>query len=207
MPEISVIPARNGRGDIIRAAAYASVSSSSDDQLNSFNAQIRYYTELLKNNTYTVFVDMYSAEGITGTYAAKRNEFQQLMSCCRICIQYIIAWRTGLTNTPQSPIWVFRVLENPRYFGSDGCPRLVSDEEFNAAAKLKVTSRTREQRFGDGGYTKVQRGNEGSAGLLLSLKCFAVSFNRLIYSIGLQNILYGTVCLPETFPFGHISAL
>lgn len=38
----------------------------------------------------------------------------------------------------------FRVLENPRYLGSDGCPRIVSDEEFNAAAKLKVTRRTRE---------------------------------------------------------------
>lgn len=39
---------------------------------------------------------------------------------------------------------VFRVLENPRYLGNDSCPRIVSDEEFHAAAKLKVTRRTRE---------------------------------------------------------------
>lgn len=83
MPEITVIPARNKSGDIIRAAAYARVSSSSDDQLNSFNAQIRYYTELLKNSTNTVFVDMYADEGITGTSAAKRDEFQRLMNDCR----------------------------------------------------------------------------------------------------------------------------
>lgn len=83
MPEITVIPARNRSGDIIRAAAYARVSSSSDDQLNSFNAQIRYYTELLKNSTNTIFVDMYADEGITGTSAAKRDEFQRLMSDCR----------------------------------------------------------------------------------------------------------------------------
>ncbi len=83
MPEITVIPARNKSGDIIRAAAYARVSSSSDDQFNSFNAQIRYYTELLKNSTNTVFVDMYADEGITGTSAAKRDEFQRLMSDCR----------------------------------------------------------------------------------------------------------------------------
>ncbi len=83
MPEITVIPARNKRGDIIRAAAYARVSSSSDDQLNSFNAQIKYYTELLKNSTNTVFVDMYADEGITGTSAAKRDEFQRLMNDCR----------------------------------------------------------------------------------------------------------------------------
>lgn len=83
MPEITVIPARNRSGDIIRAAAYARVSSNSDDQLNSFNAQIRYYTELLKNSTNTIFVDMYADEGITGTSAAKRNEFQRLMNDCR----------------------------------------------------------------------------------------------------------------------------
>ncbi|MGN1340226.1 MAG: recombinase family protein [Oscillospiraceae bacterium] len=83
MPEITVIPARNRSGDIIRSAAYARVSSSSDDQLNSFNAQIRYYTELLSNSTNTVFVDMYADEGITGTSAAKRDEFQRLMSDCR----------------------------------------------------------------------------------------------------------------------------
>lgn len=83
MPEITVIPARNKSGDIIRAAAYARVSSSSDDQLNSFNAQIKYYTELLKNSTNTVFVDMYADEGITGTSAAKRDEFQRLMNDCR----------------------------------------------------------------------------------------------------------------------------
>lgn len=39
---------------------------------------------------------------------------------------------------------VFRVLENQRYLGNDGCPRIVSDEEFHAAAELKVTRRTRE---------------------------------------------------------------
>lgn len=83
MAEITIIPAKERSGEIVRTAAYARVSSSSEDQLNSFAAQIRYYTELLQNSTDAVFVDMYADEGITGTSAAKRTDFQRLMSDCR----------------------------------------------------------------------------------------------------------------------------
>ncbi len=83
MAEIKIIPAKNHTDEIVRTAAYARVSSDSEDQLNSFAAQIRYYTELLRNSTDAVFVDMYADQGITGTSAAKRTEFQRLMSDCR----------------------------------------------------------------------------------------------------------------------------
>lgn len=48
MAEITIIPAKERSAEIVRTAAYARVSSDSEDQLNSFAAQIRYYTELLK---------------------------------------------------------------------------------------------------------------------------------------------------------------
>ncbi len=83
MAEIKIIPAKDRSGEVVRTAAYARVSSSSEDQLNSFAAQIRYYTELLKDSTDAVFVDMYADEGISGTSAVKRTEFQRLMSDCR----------------------------------------------------------------------------------------------------------------------------
>ena len=83
MAEITIIPAKNHADEIVRTAAYARVSSDSEDQLNSFAAQIRYYTELLQNSTDAVFVDMYADQGITGTSAAKRTEIQRLMSDCR----------------------------------------------------------------------------------------------------------------------------
>ena len=83
MAKITIIPAKNQPSEIVRTAAYARVSSDSEDQLNSFAAQIRYYTELLKNSTDAVLVDMYADEGITGTSAAKRPDFQRLMSDCR----------------------------------------------------------------------------------------------------------------------------
>lgn len=59
MAEITIIPAKNHADEIVRTAAYARVSSDSEDQLNSFAAQ-RYYTELLQNSTDAVFVDMYA---------------------------------------------------------------------------------------------------------------------------------------------------
>ena len=83
MAEIKIIPAKDRSDEIVRTAAYARVSSSSEDQLNSFAAQIRYYTELLKDSTDAVFVDMYADEGISGTSTVKRTEFQRLMSDCR----------------------------------------------------------------------------------------------------------------------------
>lgn len=69
--------------EIVRTAAYARVSRDSEDQLNSFAAQIRYYTELLKNSTDAVLVDMYADEGITGTQAKKRPEFLKMIGLCR----------------------------------------------------------------------------------------------------------------------------
>ncbi len=56
MAEIKIIPARDRSEDIIRTAAYARVSSDSEDQINSYNAQIRYYTEMLSNSINAVSV-------------------------------------------------------------------------------------------------------------------------------------------------------
>lgn len=83
MAEITVIPAAEKCGEIIRTAAYARVSSDSADQLNSFTAQIRYYSELLKSSSDAVLVDIYADEGISGTGSEKRDEFQRLMRDCR----------------------------------------------------------------------------------------------------------------------------
>ena len=79
MAEITVIPVSKKCGEIIRTAAYARVSSDSADQLNSFTAQIRYYSELLKSSSDAVLVDIYADEGISGTSSEKRDEFQRLM--------------------------------------------------------------------------------------------------------------------------------
>ena len=60
-----------------------SVSSDSEDQLNSFAAQNRYYTELISCKAEWRMVDIYADEGITGTSVAKRDDFQRMMADCR----------------------------------------------------------------------------------------------------------------------------
>ncbi len=67
----------------LRVAAYTRVSSSSEDQLNSFAAQNRYYTDLISGKENWRMVDIYADEGITGTSALKRDDFQRMLSDCR----------------------------------------------------------------------------------------------------------------------------
>ena len=66
----------------LRVAAYARVSSSSDEQLNSFAAQNRYYTELISGKDNWQLVDIYADEGITGTSIESRNDFKRMLRDC-----------------------------------------------------------------------------------------------------------------------------
>ena len=51
----------------LRLAPYCRVSSDSTDQLHSFAAQIRYYSDYAKKHPEYQLVDIYADEGITGT--------------------------------------------------------------------------------------------------------------------------------------------
>lgn len=67
----------------LRAAGYARVSSDSDDQLNSFSAQVRYYTNMIEQNPNWEFTEVYADEGITGVSTEKRNDFNRMLEDCR----------------------------------------------------------------------------------------------------------------------------
>ena len=80
---IKIEAAEKPQNTQLRIAAYTRVSSDSDDQLNSFAAQNRYYAELISGKAEWRMVDIYADEGITGTSAAKREDFQRMMTDCR----------------------------------------------------------------------------------------------------------------------------
>ena len=67
----------------IRVAAYCRVSSSSDDQLHSFAAQVQYYTKFIRSNDQMELVDIYADEGLTGTKTTKRDEFNRMVADCK----------------------------------------------------------------------------------------------------------------------------
>ena len=80
---IKIEAAEKSQNAQLRVAAYTRVSSDSDDQRNSFAAQNRYYAELISGKAEWRMVDIYADEGITGTSAAKREDFQRMMTDCR----------------------------------------------------------------------------------------------------------------------------
>ena len=78
------IPATQPEEEIVlRVAAYCRVSTDSDDQLNSFAAQNAHYNNLIKSHDRWELVDIYADEGITGTSAKKRGDFQRMLEDCR----------------------------------------------------------------------------------------------------------------------------
>ncbi len=67
----------------LRVAAYARVSSDSADQLNSYLAQVDYYTRHIAENPDWELADVYADEGISGLDTRKRDEFNRMLADCR----------------------------------------------------------------------------------------------------------------------------
>ena len=61
-------------------AAYCRVSSSSEDQLNSFAAQNIHYTQYITEHEDWRLVDIYADEGISGTSVEKRDDFKRMLA-------------------------------------------------------------------------------------------------------------------------------
>jgi len=68
---------------LISVAAYARVSTDSDEQFTSFAAQVSYYTQLIESNPDYKFVKVYADEGISGTMLKKRKGFNEMMAAAR----------------------------------------------------------------------------------------------------------------------------
>ena len=69
----------------LRYAAYVRVSSNSAEQLNSYAQQISHYVRMFRDHEDEwELVDIYSDEAITGTSELKRDDFQRLLTDCRL---------------------------------------------------------------------------------------------------------------------------
>ena len=74
-----------------RVAAYCRVSTDNEEQLNSYENQKRTYTEMIAAKKEWTLAGIYADEGISGTRADKRPQFQKMMDDCRAGkIDYII---------------------------------------------------------------------------------------------------------------------
>ena len=63
-----------------RVAGYARVSTDSDEQFTSYEAQVDYYTQYIKRNPEWDFVKVYTDEGISGTNTKHRIGFNEMIA-------------------------------------------------------------------------------------------------------------------------------
>lgn len=90
MGNVMVIPAKRqvgnnvkrGQKPKLRVAAYCRVSTDSDEQSTSYEAQIEHYTEYISKNPDWVLAGIFADEGITGTNTKKRTEFNRMIDEC-----------------------------------------------------------------------------------------------------------------------------
>ena len=68
----------NSNGNI--SGDYARVSTDSDEQLTSYEAQVDYYTHYIKERPDWTFAGMYADEGISGTNTKRREGFNQMIA-------------------------------------------------------------------------------------------------------------------------------
>ena len=80
--KITEITAEKKENKIQRLAAYCRVSSDSADQLHSFAAQLRYYSNYEKQHPEFELVGIYADEGLSGTSMKKRAEMNRLIQDC-----------------------------------------------------------------------------------------------------------------------------
>ena len=87
MPNVTVIPATRNlhtgvRNDAVakrKTAGYARVSTDSEEQLTSYEAQVDYYTNYIKSRPEWEFVNVYTDEGISATDTRHRSGFNQMV--------------------------------------------------------------------------------------------------------------------------------
>ena len=89
MPNVKIIPAaakpieRTNKYKQLRVAAYCRVSTEQEEQQNSYNVQIAYYTDLINRKKEWTLAGIFADEGISGTQAKKRPEFLKMIRMCK----------------------------------------------------------------------------------------------------------------------------
>lgn len=87
-PEVTVIPAKKPAlsAGILepskkrRVAAYARVSTDSEEQLNSYEAQVSFYTDYIHSRLDWIFTRVYTDEGISALNTKRRDGFNQMVA-------------------------------------------------------------------------------------------------------------------------------
>jgi len=142
MPEriVTVIPAKdfsqlNGKSHKKRVAAYCRVSTDSEEQMTSYNAQLKHFKDEIGKNPEWEFAGIFADEGITGTSLKKRDEFNKMIKLChKGKIDYIVtkSFQRFARNTVDSMLTIreLKAIGIGIYFETEKLDTLKVDNEF-----------------------------------------------------------------------------
>ena len=117
-----------------RVAAYCRVSTDEEDQMNSLDTQVKYYTGKIAENPNWTMAGIYADEGITGTRTDKREKFMSLMRDCeKGKVDLILTKSTTrfARNTVDSLSWIrkLRAMGIGVYFEEQNLDSLKTENE------------------------------------------------------------------------------
>ena len=86
---VTVIPAKaqteinRDKYHQLRVAAYCRVSTEQEEQQNSYQVQIAYYTDLINRKKEQTLAGIFADEGISGTSLQHRDSFVRMIQDCK----------------------------------------------------------------------------------------------------------------------------
>ena len=127
----------------LRVTFYARVSTDKDEQLNSLENQVQYYTELIQSKANWTYVEGYVDEGISGTSTKKRDSFNRMIADAKAgCFDFIITKEISRfsRSTLDSIQYTQELLEHDVgvLFQNDNINTLDSDSEFRLVVMAVV---------------------------------------------------------------------
>lgn len=88
-PNVRIIPAtkqvseETKKKNRLNVAAYCRVSTEQEEQQNSYQVQIEYYTNYINSNPEWTCAGIFADEGISGTQTKNRTEFNRMIRLCK----------------------------------------------------------------------------------------------------------------------------
>jgi site-specific DNA recombinase len=127
----------------LRVTFYARVSTDKDEQLNSLENQVQYYTELIQSKPSWTYIPGYIDEGISGTSTKKRGSFLRMIEDAKAgCFDFIITKEISRfsRSTLDSIQYTQELLEHDVgvLFQNDNINTLDSDSEFRLVVMAGV---------------------------------------------------------------------
>ncbi|MDD3942232.1 MAG: recombinase family protein [Sphaerochaetaceae bacterium] len=192
-----------------RVAGYARVSTDSDDQYASYEAQVDYYTSMIKANAEWEFVGIYTDEGISGTSTTRREGFKRMIddalagkidlivtkSVSRFARNTVDSLQT-IRKLKEHKVEVYFEKEGIRTFDSKGELLITIMSSLAQEESRSISENTkwgRRKRFADGQvtvcYTRFlgyDRGPDGN----LAVNPGQAKLVRYIFSLFLQGLTY-----------------